>query len=175
MYSPFTLCFIGDINDKGKDSVLKIQPSSNDTFEWVFRDSKNATPYKTTLMRNSVNARIENLLRLIAYDSEPPSHLQVDVPGYPQIMVTYDDIGSVRELIADAIDFAMGAWPTHICSNFDDMPHLEKAEVEVETESDAESSISEESMPPLINSNYMNYGNYNWDLNAPPTNFWINA
>jgi len=173
--SPFTLRFIGDIDDNSKDSVLKIQPSTNDTFDWIFRESGDAKAYKTVLMRNSVNARIENLLRLVDYDAEPPTHVQIDAPGYPQIIVTYDDLGRVRELITDAVDFAMGAWPmtSGPCvqsEEFEDMPPLEE---------DDESTIPEtDSMPPLVDTdstNYMNYGNYNWDVNAPPTNFWINA
>jgi len=192
---PFLIRFVKNI-EKEIDDVLKITPAANDTYDWIYREHDQKVSHRTTLMRNSVNARIETLFKLLSYDCEPPLQVQVDVPGFPQVLIPFDDIDVVKSFICDALDMTMGAWPVrdwpkeecYCCGDdideetekVDEIPPLER-----------ESAIDEsESMPPLIdvngqevhenqenaeiNNHYNYYHNHNY-MNNPNAWSWNNS
>jgi hypothetical protein len=198
-YPPFIIRFVKNI-EKEIDDVLKILPGANDTFEWVYREHDQKVKHRTTLMRNSVNARLETLFKLVTYDCEPPLQVQIDVPGFPQVLIPFDDLDVVKGFIQDSLDMTMGAWPTRDYSEDcceceedgdedNDMPPLEAHAPTLDQESTIDES---ESMPPLVNAdgqevtetqggapddyynNYNYYHNHNY-MNNPNAWSWNNS
>jgi hypothetical protein len=193
-YPPFLIRFVKNV-EKEIDDVLKIVPGANDTYEWIYREHDQKVVHRTTLMRNSVNARIETLFKLVSYDCEPPLQVQVDVPGFPQVLIPFDDLDVVRTFIQDALDMTMGAWPVREwpkqeCSSCGDHIDEETEEVDEIPPLDKESAIDEsDSMPPLIDVNgqevhenqedaevnhYNYYHNHNY-MNNPNAWSWNNS
>ena len=172
MSSPFVIHFISKIDTSETDHTLKIQTSTNDTFLWSYHEAGAKNVQQVTLTRNSVNARLENLLKLVSYDTEPPTHLQVDVPGYPQVMIANDDVDVVKTFIMDALDFAMGAWPAPVPKDscvirVVDLPP---------SEADSSDISDTESMPPLVNmeEDSYNYAYANNNYSSVPRSYWYN-
>jgi hypothetical protein len=70
--------------------------------------------YNFVLERDELLGYIDTLLTFVKFDSEPFDKIQFDIPGFPTILVKYDNIQNVKEGILNSIKMLLKtseSWP----------------------------------------------------------------
>ena len=108
---PFAIRFIKNRADKSEDDVLKITKVDQNVYSWWFRDSNDTRAHVITLQpAYTVNERLDTLLKMVVADTQPPKEIQVDVPGFPSVLINSADLSDHIPLIHECLSQAMSAW-----------------------------------------------------------------
>ena len=112
----FRVAFIKNLNDNSKDDVLKIH-KVGDSYTWTFKDSE-TSHFQTTTIESSydVAERLNTVLKMVAADSDPPKFVQVDVPGFPQVLYDVKELSYNAPTIRDALYYTLSKWPGWVCN-----------------------------------------------------------
>lgn len=121
------ITFINNDNAK-EDGRLIIRPSNDGSFVWTFKDPK-VNHVATYSLKEAVTARLDNLMHLLILDDCPVRSIQIEVPGYPLVLVNFENIDKAKYFIQQAFNMAAGNWPDYIrqkCSgcNATTAPHV---------------------------------------------------
>lgn len=112
----FRVTFIKNKEDNSKDDFLKIQ-KEGDSYSWTFKDA-GVSHYQTATIESSydVTERFNTLLKMVATDSDPPKFVQVDVPGFPQVLYDIKELSYNAPAIRDALYYTLCQWPEWVCN-----------------------------------------------------------
>ena len=120
--STFIVTFINkDLNNKA-DNILRIT-RNDDGYTWNYKDAE--LSYSHTIYLYSSHAvydRLETLLDMVYYDSQPVEFVQVEVPAFPTIIFPHADLKKMRGTVLDALYLTMKAWPNADLPRIPDSP-----------------------------------------------------
>jgi len=146
-HQSFTLRFIDDLDNSKKDVVIKVFPSDS-TFTWSYKH-KNSGEHYLHLKLQASYERMDSILTMVQYDTDEPSKVQVDIPGYPQILMTFSNFVVMKPRILESFLATMRDWPKRL--NRCECKHEKPDDIWKYDNSDALSVVSSsDTMPPLV-------------------------
>jgi len=122
--STFIVTFINkDLNSKA-DNVLRIM-QNDDSYTWSYKDAELSYSHMINLYSShAVYDRLETLLDMVYYDSQPVEFVQVEVPAFPTIIFPHSDLKNMRRTVLDALYLTMKAWPNADLPRIPDSPPI---------------------------------------------------
>ena len=122
-YKTMYIRFIRDINNSNKDDKLTITPiyhKSPETFEINFQYSScstlsnNDAIHKFNLKKDDILVYIRSIINLTSIDSEPFDSIQVDLPGFPTVLIKGVNSDKILSNLYDSISILLStneSWP----------------------------------------------------------------
>ena len=108
--------FIRDNNNSLKDEVFSILQGSHPDIKVIYRSTLNNN--KTTMYFKhpyEIITYFRNVIELMMMDDDKYVFFQMDIPGYPTTMVSFNDLKE-REIVfkfEKVIESVLGNWPTN--------------------------------------------------------------
>jgi hypothetical protein len=88
--------------------------SINYTIAPCASSKKQKIHYNFVLERGELLGYVDTLLTFVKYDSAPFNEIQFDIPGFPTILVKYEHIQDMKQIILDSIRLLLKtqvSWP----------------------------------------------------------------
>jgi len=109
--SAFIVTFINKEMNNKMDNTLRIT-QGDDGYTWSYKDAELSYSHKVHLhSSHAVYDRLETLLDMVYYDSQPVEFVQVEVPAFPTIIFPHSELKKMRGTVLDSLYLTMKAWP----------------------------------------------------------------
>lgn len=140
-----------------RDDLVHIQRSSAGFYEVRYKEGNGDVNERFEFNDRNTFRYVRNLFGLIQWDADPFVSVQVDLPGFPSVLIDTRDLTLARERLLDSVEFFLDA--THTSLNKkrvipDDDSTDNEEEDAMSTDSDETESVDSEAeyvdMPPLI-------------------------
>lgn len=131
-----------------RDDLVQIQRSTAGFYEVRYKEGNGDVNQRFEFNDRNTFRYVRHLFGLIQWDADPFVSVQVDLPGFPSVLIDTRDLTLARERLLDSVEFFLDA--THTSLTFKRViPDDDSSDEEDETESvDSEAEYAD--MPPLI-------------------------